>query len=501
MSDNKQLKLGALLSYLSIFINIAAGLLYTPWMVEQIGQSQYGLYTLANSLITLFLVDFGLSSATARYISKYRAEDNQQKIDDFLGAVYKLYLGITAVIFVALVVLFFFIDAIYVELTSAELQQFKVVYIIVASFSVFNFPFVTFNGILTSYEKFAHLKFADILYRVSYIVSTVIALAMGRGLYALVALHAAVGLLVILYKFVVIKHSVPIKVNYRHKDKAMYKEIFSFSIWVTLSSLAQRLIFNITPSILGMVANSAAIAVFGIVATIESYVYTIITAINGMFMPRISRLIIEDKEKLKSLMINVGKYLYALNGLILSGFAVVGAYFIELWLGGEYMEAYWGVMLVLLPGMFYNSLQIANTTMVVTKKVNIRAYVNIITGVVNLILSVPMSKAYGVTGACASIFIAYTVRAVTLNIIYHRILPFDMPRFVKNCYIRMSVPVVVTIAAGCAMNCLIADGGWMMFFGKAGVTAVVYCLLVFVLGFDAADKQKMLTKAKRMLKR
>ena len=305
MSDNKQLKLGALLSYLSIFINIAAGLLYTPWMVEQIGQSQYGLYTLANSLITLFLVDFGLSSATARYISKYRAEDNQQKIDDFLGAVYKLYLGITAVIFVALVVLFFFIDAIYVELTSAELQQFKVVYIIVASFSVFNFPFVTFNGILTAYEKFIQLKLADILYRVSFVAGTVIALMLGRGLYTLVSLHALVGLLIIIYKFIVIRKFVPARVNFAYSDRGMYKDIFSFSIWVTVSSLAQRMIFNITPSILGITASSASIAVFGIVTTVESYIYTITTAINGMFMPKISRLVVEDEEKLKPLMLNV----------------------------------------------------------------------------------------------------------------------------------------------------------------------------------------------------
>ena len=62
INSRDQIKIGAILSYLSIGINIIAGLLYTPWMVDTIGKSDYGLYTLANSLITLFLVDFGLSS-------------------------------------------------------------------------------------------------------------------------------------------------------------------------------------------------------------------------------------------------------------------------------------------------------------------------------------------------------------------------------------------------------------------------------------------------------
>ena len=125
--SNRQIRMGAILSYLAIVINIASGLLYTPWMVKMIGQSQYGLYTLANSLISLFLVDFGLSSATARYVSKYHAENNEESVNNFLGIVYKLYLIIDAVIFIVLIVVFLFIETIYKNLTPTELLQFKVV--------------------------------------------------------------------------------------------------------------------------------------------------------------------------------------------------------------------------------------------------------------------------------------------------------------------------------------------------------------------------------------
>ena len=105
ISSNKQLKIGAVISYISIALNILAGFIYTPWMINMIGKGDYGLYTLANSLITLFLVDFGLGSAVSRYIAKYRAEGRQDKINNFLGLVYKLYLIIDAVIFIALIIL------------------------------------------------------------------------------------------------------------------------------------------------------------------------------------------------------------------------------------------------------------------------------------------------------------------------------------------------------------------------------------------------------------
>ena len=64
-----QLKAGAFISYFSMAFNIIAGLIYTPWMVAKIGQSNYGLFTLANSLIAIFMLDFGLSSAVSRFLA------------------------------------------------------------------------------------------------------------------------------------------------------------------------------------------------------------------------------------------------------------------------------------------------------------------------------------------------------------------------------------------------------------------------------------------------
>lgn len=502
MNSSKQIRLGAILSYVSIAINILSGLLYTPWMISQIGQNDYGLYTLANSVITLLMVDFGLSAATARYLSKYNAEGKREEAERFLGAVYKLYLIVDAVILTALVIIYFRIDTIYATLTPDELSRFKVVYIISALFSVVNFPFITFNGILTSYEKFVPLKLADVIYRVSLVLFTVIALLMGLGLYALVTVHAIVGLSVTLFKFIVIKKSVPLKVNFRQTDKFLYKDIFSFSLWTTVSSLMQRLVFNITPSILGMVTGAAQIAVFGIVTTIEGYSYTITTAINGMFMPRISRLVTdESEESLNKLLVDVGKFQFVINGLIIAGFAVVGKSFINLWMGEAYMDAYYGILLVVIPGAFFNSLQIANTTIIVEGKVKLMAIVNIITGVINICLSYPMSKSFGVIGACVSICVAYSVRSIVLLILYHKILPFNIIRFIKQCYVRVSIPIIVTVLIGFAMNTVIPDGGWIVLILKGGIISVVFGALVFILGFNKSEKNALLGTLKGIVKK
>ncbi|HFR3661944.1 TPA: oligosaccharide flippase family protein [Streptococcus suis] len=494
MQNTKQIKIGAMLSYFAIILNVGAGLLYTPWMVRMIGQSQYGLYTLANSLLSLFLVDFGLSSATARYVSKYRAENDILKVNNFLGIIYKLYLIIDGIIFSTLIVVYFFIDIIYKNLTPIEIEQFKVVYIIAGLFSVINFPFVTLNGILTAYEEFIHLKLSEVFYRLFLVAIMIVVLLHGGRLYPVVVVNAAVGLAVIVYKFIVIKAKLPINVNFHYRDSSLMKELFGFSAWSTVSTLAQRLVFSITPTVLGIVANSTAIAVFGIVSTIEGYVFVFTTAINGMFMPAITRAFQKpDAEKeLNPLFIGVGKFQYAINGLIVSVFFVVGMQFIELWMGNEYITAYYGILLTIIPGLFYNSLQIANTSLIVTNKVKYQACVNLFMGVINIVLAFVLSKRFGVLGACISIFIAFMVRNVLLNIICYKVLKLDILKFIRDCYIRMSIPVCISVLIGFVINRIICPKGWMDLIIRGAVVSGIFVVSLFLFGLNKLDRKFIL---------
>ena len=120
LSSSQQIKYGAVLSYLGIVVYILVGLLYTPWMIRVIGKDDYGLYTLAYSIVALFVFDFGISAAIQRFIAKYLAEGRQDKADNCLGLVYRLYFIIDVVMFLILVGVFFFIPQIYKELTPDE---------------------------------------------------------------------------------------------------------------------------------------------------------------------------------------------------------------------------------------------------------------------------------------------------------------------------------------------------------------------------------------------
>lgn len=502
-----QIKMGALLSYLTIAFNMIAGLIYTPWMISQIGQSHYGLYTLANSVITMLVMDFGIGAAVSRFISKYNAEGDLEATNRFLGVVYKLYLAIAMIVFAALVVLYFFIDGLYANLSADEMEIFKVLYVIVGLFSVISFPFVNLNGILIAHERFVELKLADVFHKVFIVVAMVLCLLMGQGVYALVLVNAIAGLLTIVLKLWVIKRKTPIKIRFKYRDKGLLKEIFSFSAWTTVGSLAQRMIFNITPSIIAAVSitGTLGVAVFGVATTIEGYVFIFSTAINGMFMPRIAKIVHDGKkqEQLVPLMNKVGRLQCMIIGLLVVGFIALGESFVtDIWNKPDYSESYICAVLLILPSFLHQPMEVANTTMIVENKVKQQAVVLLIMGGLNVALSLVLSKYYGALGASVSIFIAYMVRTVLMTVLYQKTLHLNMWSFFKETFMKLVPQLILTLAVGMVFSHFNPISNVYLKFAMDGIVLVgFYFALMWLCGFNPYEKSLIRSATDKFLRK
>ncbi len=506
VKTSNQIKAGALISYLAIAFNMVAGLIYTPWMITQIGQSNYGLYTLANSLITVFVMDFGMSAAVSRFVSKYKAEGNQKAINDFLGMTYKLYVLLDGIILVALLIVGLFLNSIYDNLSATEFNTFKMLYAIVGVFSVISFPFTNLNGILTAYENFVELKLADLFHKVFIVVTMVFALLMGFGVFALVTVNALSGIFTILIKLYIIKRNTSVKVNFRCKDKSILKDIFGFSVWTTVTSLARRMIFNISPSIIVAVSSTGAVgsAVFGLASTIEGYVSTFAEAINGMFMPRISKIVHEGKKdtKLVDLMVKIGRIQCLIVGALVVGFISFGrSFIIDVWNKADFIESYLCAVLLVIPSYFYMPLQIANTTLIVENKVKLQSFIYLITGIVNVCLSLVLSHFWGALGASVSICIAYLIRSALLIVAHVKVLHLDMMQMLKKCYLKITPFLLIALAIGLALEKFNPLPQGVFRFLINGVLFVMAFAVLMCFCLNGYEKNLFFGKLKKLFKR
>ena len=70
-------KFAAVIGYLTIALNLLYNLLFTPFILRALGQSEYGVYTLCSSVISnLSLLQFGFGATFIRYYIRYSAEGN-----------------------------------------------------------------------------------------------------------------------------------------------------------------------------------------------------------------------------------------------------------------------------------------------------------------------------------------------------------------------------------------------------------------------------------------
>jgi O-antigen/teichoic acid export membrane protein len=491
MSRSSNLKMGAILSYLGICVNIVAGLIYTPWLIKSIGQSDYGLYVLATTFIGYFFIDFGLGNSISRFISKYRLEDDQQTEQNFLGIIYKLYMVISAIIFVILLVVYVFIDGIFLQLTVAELDRFRIVYVIAGLFSIISFPFNTLNGILIAYEQYVPLKLAGILQKILLITLMVILLSLGKGLYALVAVNAVTGFTAIIYKLIVVKRNTNIRINWRYYNKSLLKVILSFSIWITIIGLAQQMIVNLPPTLLAIISGTTAITIYSIGRIIQSYVWTFADALNGLFMPKVTQInrLENAIDKTNELMVTIGRIQLFIIGLVVSGYISFGHEFTRIWIGKAFGESYWVAVLLIIPYLVTLTQEIANVKLYVVNEIKYRAILYICAFITSIFINLLLVPRYGAIGAAIGIFIAFILfNIVGINIVYKRILKIDILGFFKKCHLKLLPPIMVCTLLGISSRLVYVADTWGQLAAKAFIYTLVYTTVMWMTAMNFGEK-------------
>lgn len=500
MTSSRQLKLGALISYIAIGINVLTGLFYTPWMIHSIGRENFGLYTLAMSVISLFVFDFGLSSAVTRFIAKYLAEGRQDRADNCMGLICRLYVIIDIVMMLVLFGVYFFIPEIYKELTSDEIDRFKIVYVIAAIYSVISFPFIPVNGVLTAHEKFIQLKLCDVIHKLIIVLAMSICLLLGGGLYSLVSVNAIAGIVMIALKVACIKNFTLQGISIRFFDAREFKEIIGFSGWVTIMSIAQRFIFNIAPSILGAVSGSTAIAILGVASTLEGYTYTFANAINGMFLPKVSRIVSNDDGDVLPLMVKIGRIQIYITALIVFGVICLGNHFIHLWVGAEFKDSYLCAIFVIIPCLLQLPQEIGSQTIFVKNKVKKLAIVYVLMALVNIVLALFLAPIFGALGICISIFIAYLIRTIGMDVIFYKDLHIDVITFFRDTFVALLMPLILCLALGFIINVAISIESWFGFIIKGTCFVGSYVLVMYFFAMNENEKGLLLSPVKKILK-
>ena len=116
-----QIKVGAVLSYLSMGLSTVISLVYTPIMIARLGDSEYGVYNLVLPIIYyLNLLSFGLGSAYVRYYSRSKVAGDKAGMARINGMFLTTYSVLGALVLIIGFTLSFYGSIIFGSKLTAE---------------------------------------------------------------------------------------------------------------------------------------------------------------------------------------------------------------------------------------------------------------------------------------------------------------------------------------------------------------------------------------------
>lgn len=494
MRKINQFKAGAMLSYISLILSTTISLVYTPFMVRTLGDGEYGVFSLVNSTISyLTILGFGFEAAIVRYTTKYRVEGEKEKEQRLHGMFFLLY----SIIGLIALVIGFILSANVPVIFGSKLSPneigitTKLMYLASINVAV-TFPFSIFASIVTSYERFlfskAMLAFRSIL---NPLMMTAVLMLGARSIgMILVAtfINVFFGMANVIYCFKVLKT----KFKFGAFDKPLLKEIVTFSFFIFLGMIVDRLYWNTGNVLLGMLEGAAVITYFNLGVLLNNYYQQLSAAISNLFLPRVTAICSREHtmKELSDLMIRVGRMQFFVLALALTGFGILGKMFVqEIWLGQGYEIVYYIAMLLFIPMTVPLIQNIGISILQAKNKHAFRAICYLVISVVNVFMSIIFIKMYGAIGPAISIAISYTLgQIIIMNIYYYKEMKLDIPRFWKE-IAKMLPAILVPVAAMAVFMHFVPLGGKLGFLIYGCVYVALYGICMLTFGLNKGEKE------------
>lgn len=487
-----QLKKGALLSYITIFLTNAVGLVLTPFIIKSLGDAEYGLYMLIGAFVGyISVLDFGLNNTIVRFVAKYRAQEDKQREENFLATTMYIYAFISLVIGIIGIVLYFNLDTIFAgSLTDAELVKAKVMFIILIFNMVITLPGGAFTAICSGYEYFVFPRTINI---VRYVVRS--ALVVGLLLWdgdaiSLVVLDTIMNIAVISFNGYYVFKKLNVKFKLHFFELPLVKEIFSYSVWVFVFAMVGQFQWQAGQVILGVMTNTNLVAIYAVGILLGSYYGAFSTAISGVFLPRATKMTVANAtgEQLTEMMVRIGRISFLILLFILGGFILFGKQFIFLWVGKNYLDA-WLVALIVMLAYTTPLVQAFGNLILEAKGLfSFKAIIYISFIGIGTLIGAFMVSGFGILGMIISTSIGWLISIAIMNVYYHKFIGLNIPTFFRNLFSKIIPAFAVIMFFGYFIN-QIPGQNWFNFAFKAVLYTVVYILLMYILGMRLSEKQ------------
>ena len=497
MNSSKEIKIGAVLSYLQMGLGFVVSLIYTPLMIDILGKADYGLYSTVTSTVSMLsILNLGFSSSYIRYYSKYKKNGDEIGVAKVNGLFLIIYSVIGIIAFLCGLYLTNNLALVFKDgLTPLEYEKARHLMFILTINLAISFPMCVFTNIVTSQEKFVFLKSLGIIKTVCSPLLTIPLLLMGYGLISIVLITLLVSISVDVCYLIYCLKKLSVKFVFRGFEKGLFKDILVFTSFLAINIIVNQINLNVDVLLLGRFKGTEVVAVYTVGQTFYIYFQLFSTSISSLFTPRVHNLVNhysgeEQKKELTALFVKVGRIQFLLLALLCTGMIFFGKSFIlNHWAGPGYDDSYYVLLLLAMPSMIPLTQNIGIEIQRAENKHKFRSIAYLIMAIFNLLVSIVLCQKYGaigcVIGTCASLLLA---NGLIINIYYHKRCNINVWTYWKN-ILKMCLGLIIPVFVGGIIMCFIDTSKMITFIAYVVFYSAVYLVSMWIFALNQYEKE------------
>lgn len=500
-------RIGVIMSGLLMVFEMLSTLLYTPYLIRTLGQSEYGVYTLVFSITAyLTLLDLGVGNAVVRYVSKYRVDGAYEEQRHFLGVAVGYYGVIAAVaLLVGAVIILFFPNLFAKGLAASEIVLAKKLMTITVLNIGVTLATSPYMYILTAYEKFFMSKGISIIQVVFKMAVCTLVLYLGMGSVGVVLVNF---ILTFLLRFAIVAYvsfGLKLRPKFAKTSAKFIKSIAGYSSWILLQMIATQINQMADQVLIGMFAASSSviIGVYGVGAQINQYFQSVGSAFTGVLMPGVVKIVEKDgsAQVLQKEMERIGRIVLMVTAFIWCVFLVCGEQFVSLWAGAENVRAYWVALLLMAPQVFILAQSVGAQILWAMEKHRFQAVLKFIIVLVNVFLTIFLIKIWDpLLGATVGTFISLVLGdIVVMQIVFKKDIGIQLLPYYKNLLRGILPCLLFSLLAGFAVKYFLPVSGWFGFILNGGTMVLVYGATMLWFGMNSYEKQLLFSPIQKAM--
>lgn len=505
MKENRLIAKNSVILFFRLFITTILGLYSTRLVVNGLGASDYGLYTIVGGIvIMLTFINSGMHTATFRFVAYEMGKENGGNVNE----VFNISIFIHIILSLIVLLLTETIGVYYVNnhLNVDPVKINDALYVL--RFSTYSAMLgiigIPFNGLITANEKFnvqASIEIIRTILSLAAAICISIFVDNKLRLYALLMMFAQGMPALLFLLYCKIKYSDYIKWNFQKLSKKHF-EMFSFAGWTMLGAAStigrnqgSALIIN---SFFGPVLNAS----FGIANQINSFVSILSRNLGQAAIPQITKSYSQDNmNRSISLASYISKYSMFLMLIIAIPVLLNTNYIINIWIGEapEFTVIFSRLMII---NALIEGIGSSGITSLVQANGKIK-YFQIFTSLVSL-SSLPIAYLLFKLGYNPSfITIAYistaSINVIIKQILLNKIIKLDVKKFINISYLKVLSVVTLSIPLF-FIKWLIVDD----FIAFMIVSTFVVCWLLismYIVGVENFERLLINSTLKKLLSR